>query len=280
MMDADERQLFADALVGALDGAADIDAALARLGWDEALQDDPRVAVSVLFEWQGRAAASSGALHAVMGAALGRAPAAVVLPMLGSTACPTVRGLALHAPAGLDARRLTGLDPALGLFEVTGPFDLDDGSGKWENAIAAGQRALAHELVGASRAMLDLASTHALERIQFDVPIATFQAVRHRLADSLVAIESAAAAVDAAWDEPGPLTASVAKALAGRSGRLVTKHCQQVLAGIGFTAEHPFHPYLRRVRVLDGLLGDARSLTRELGQSLLQAGELPPILAL
>ena len=280
MMDADERQLFAAALVGALDGATDIDAALAGLGWDEALQDDPRVAVSVLFEWQGRAAASSSALHAVMGAALGREPASVVLPRFGTTALPTERGLALHAPAGLDARPIRGLDPALGVFEVSGPFDLDEVSARWDDAIAAGQRALAHELVGASRAMLDLACAHALERIQFGVPIATFQAVRHRLADSLVAIESAAAAVDAAWDEPGPLTASVAKALAGRGGRLVTKHCQQVLAGIGFTAEHAFHPYLRRVRVLDGLLGDARSLTRELGQSLLAAGELPPMLAL
>ena len=272
MMDAQERELFAGALVGALDGAADIDTALVDLGWDDAFHHDPRVAVSVLFEWQGRAAASSSALHRVMGTA--------VLPVLGSTACPTERGLALHAPEGLDVRRISGLDPALGLFEVSGPFATHEVPATWADALSAGQRALAHELIGASRAMLDLACTHALERIQFDVPIASFQAVRHRLADSLVAIESAAAALDAAWDEPGPLTASVAKALAGRGGRLVTRHCQQVLAGIGFTSEHAFHPYLRRVRVLDGLLGDARSLTRELGQSLLQAGELPPILAL
>ena len=54
-----------------------------------------------------------------------------------------------------------------------------------------------------------------------------------------------------------------------------------MLAGIGFTTEHPFHRYLRRVLVLDGLLGDARSLTRELGEQLLcRRAELPPILAL
>ena len=159
-----------------------------------------------------------------------------------------------------------GIDPAFGRVTV-GSLDAA--------ALAAGRRAVAHELVGASRAMLDLARTHALERIQFDVPIASFQAVRHRLADSLVAIEAASAALDGAWDDGAPFTAAVAKATAGRSARLVARHAQQVLAGIGFTAEHPFHRYFRRVRVLDDLLGDTRTLTREIGQSLLQARSLP-----
>ena len=52
---------------------------------------------------------------------------------------------------------------------------------------------------GASRTMLDLAREHAVERVQFDRPIAGFQAVRHRLAETLVAIEAADAALDAAW---------------------------------------------------------------------------------
>jgi alkylation response protein AidB-like acyl-CoA dehydrogenase len=72
----------------------------------------------------------------------------------------------------------------------------------------------------------------------------------------------------------------MAKAIAGRAARLAAKHCQQVLAGIGFTLEHPLHRYLRRVRVLDGLLGDTRTLTRALGEELLRTGGLPPILPL
>ena len=52
--------------------------------------------------------------------------------------------------------------------------------------------------------MLDLARTHALERVQFGRPIASFQAVRHRLADALVAIEALDATLGAAGDEPEP----------------------------------------------------------------------------
>ena len=67
-----------------------------------------------------------------------------------------------------------------------------------------------------------------------------------------------------------PLTAALAKAIAGRSARTVARHSQQVLAGIGFTTEHPLHHYVRRVLLLDHLLGDARSLTTTLGDALLR----------
>ena len=54
---------------------------------------------------------------------------------------------------------------------------------------SAGAR-VAHQIAGACRTMLELAAAHALERVQFGRPIARFQAVRHRLADALVAIEA------------------------------------------------------------------------------------------
>ena len=72
----------------------------------------------------------------------------------------------------------------------------------------------------------------------------------------------------------------MAKAIAGRSGRTVARHAQQVLAGIGFTTEHAFHHHLRRTLVLDGLLGDARSLTIALGEQLLATRQLPGLLPL
>jgi alkylation response protein AidB-like acyl-CoA dehydrogenase len=128
--------------------------------------------------------------------------------------------------------------------------------------------------------MLELARAHALERVQFGRPIAGFQAVRHRLAEALVAIEAADGALAAAWDDPSPFAAGLAKALAGRGARTVARHAQQVLAGIGFTTEHPLHRYVRRVLVLDRLLGDARSLTRQLGEDLLARRSLPAILPL
>jgi alkylation response protein AidB-like acyl-CoA dehydrogenase len=187
---------------------------------------------------------------------------------------------------GLSRRAIGGLDPALGLVEVTGTAVTGTAATTstqavaWDAAVAAGQRAIAHELVGAAAAMLDLARDHAVVRVQFGVPIASFQAVRHRLADSLVAVESARGALEGAWEAGAALDAAVAKAIAGRSARLVARHAQQVLAGIGFTMEHPLHRYVRRVLVLDGLLGDARSLTCELGQRVLRDRGLPAVLPL
>ena len=72
----------------------------------------------------------------------------------------------------------------------------------------------------------------------------------------------------------------MAKAVAGRQAKTAAKHCQQVLAGIGFTVEHPFHRYVRRTLVLDALLGTAASLTMSLGSELIELRQLPPLLPL
>jgi alkylation response protein AidB-like acyl-CoA dehydrogenase len=182
-------------------------------------------------------------------------------------------------PRQLERRAVHGLDPSLGLFEVASEFELTDvapsGSTDWPGALALGQLALGHQLVGSGRAMLEQARTHALERTQFGRPVGTFQAVRHRLADSLVALEAAAALLDAAWDDPSPVAAAMAKAFAGRSARTVARHCQQVLAGIGFTTEHPLHRSVRRAIVLDQLLGAGSLLTRTLGADILSSAALP-----
>jgi hypothetical protein len=296
-------------------GAA-LDRALDELGWSEAMSVDPRSAVSCLFELQGGANVSSSALDGVVGSALGvkTGPSVgVVQPALGHWMAPgeivggdlAVRGvgtaslgtgttafvvarsdqrhLALEVTTGdLMLRSVHGMDPRLGLVEVSGDHvpvaaEHDLASGEWPRAIALAQLALGHELVGASRAMLELACRHALERIQFGRPIATFQAVRHRLADTLVAVESADAALVSAWDEGSPQAAAMAKALAGRSARTTTRHCQQVLAGIGFTAEHDLHHYVRRVLVLDELFGNSRALTAALGHELLATRTLPSL---
>jgi len=280
-MDAEELELFRASLRQATAGNTGkaLDDALHELGWRDALVADRRAAVSTLFELQGSANATSSALDMVMGV-----DGPVVLPRLGSSDQPTTRGLGTFAfanskPEGVTVRPLGGLDPTLGLVEVSGDLPATT-SDAWSAAVAAGQIALAHELVGASRAMLQLARDHAIERIQFGRPIAAFQAVRHRLAESFVAIEAADAALAAAWEHESPTNAALAKAVAGRSARIVARHCQQVLAGIGFTTEHPFHRYLRRVLVLDGLLGDTRSLIKALGEEMLGTRRVPPILPL
>lgn len=191
----------------------------------------------------------------------------------------------LAVPADrLERRPVHGMDPALGVCLVggtvaAGPMAAVGPSGhqaapRWDEAVAVGRLAAAHTLLGAARTMLELARTHALDRVQFGRPIAGFQAVRHRLADTLVAIEGAEALADAAWSDGGPTLAISAKAAAGDAARVAARHCQQVLAGIGFTAEHPFHRYLRRIAVVDQLLGSAAALTRALGAAVLASGKV------
>ena len=310
-MDQEERGLFTKGIqhATASSSGADLDAALEDLGWRDALASDPATTVAILFEHQGSASTSSSALGVVVAAALGvelDGATSVVLPIAGHSSAPmaggVVGGLGLatiidhpHAlvptddgaelvdTSSLELRAIGGMDPRLGLVAVTGSVGSSEAiatTGDWETAVAAGQRALAHELVGASRTMLALAREHALDRVQFDRPIAGFQAVRHRLADSLVAIEAADAAATAAWDDGSRFTAALAKAVAGRSARLVARHAQQVLAGIGFTTEHPLHHSIRRALVLDQLLGDARSLTESVGAELLATRRLPNLLPL
>jgi len=284
-----------------------LDAALDEVGWLDALEADQRTAVSVLFERQGAANATSSALGWVLARSLGLdSRGGVVLPALGRWDPPgdldgtrlRVHGLGRGrwvvastgekdlafdvSTAALDLRPVRGVDPWLGLVEVTGEVagaETQPVMG-WDAAVAVGRLAVGHELVGGSRTMLTLAREHALERIQFGRPIATFQAVRHRLAETLVAIEAAQAALDGAWLDRSPQAAAMAKAVAGRSARTAARHCQQVLAGIGFTTEHPLHRYVRRVLVLDQLLGSSNVLTKQLGTELLRTRQLPPLLPL
>jgi Acyl-CoA dehydrogenase, C-terminal domain len=319
-MDTAERALFADTvrLLTVQHSGADLDAALGGLGWAEALTVERPTAVSVLFEAMGEANATSSALDQVLGSVL--APpnndiVAVALPPIRTCDAParvdgaqvTVHGIGTKATASHDTvlvvaseqsgytsfvmptsalklERVHGLDPDLGLAELTGSLERASLAGgvvvDWRATMAVGQLALGHELVGAARTMLELARVHALERMQFGRAIASFQAVRHRLSESLVAIEAAAALLTAAWEEPDPVVAAMAKATAGRSARTVARHCQQVLAGIGFTTEHAFHHYLRRTVVLDQLLGAGRDLTRQLGEDVLAAGPLPATFSL
>ncbi|MFY9765423.1 MAG: acyl-CoA dehydrogenase family protein, partial [Mycobacterium sp.] len=141
--------------------------------------------------------------------------------------------------------------------------------------LAAGRHALGWWLVGSSRAMLSLARQHALDRVQFGKPVASFQAIRHRLAETLVAVEGAEATLLAAAAEPDELGFLLAKAAAGQAALVAARHCQQVLGGIGFTAEHELHRHVKRSLVLDGILGSARELTREAGATLHAKGFAP-----
>jgi hypothetical protein len=180
-----------------------------------------------------------------------------------------------------------GIDPTAGWGHVrftvprasVATHDSAEARSGWEQAVAAGQRATAHELVAIGRTMLGLAVEHVSERRQFGVPIGSFQAVQHRLADVCLWQHCAEEALGEAWQERDGRSAALAKTLAGRFVTASAKHCQQVLGGMGFTWEHDFHRYLRRSLLLEPVLGSAGELRRQLGRAVIETGGTLPRLA-
>ncbi|WP_197499152.1 acyl-CoA dehydrogenase family protein, partial [Mycobacterium sp. E3298] len=114
-------------------------------------------------------------------------------------------------------------------------------------------------------------------RVQFGRHISSFQAIRHRLAETLVAIQGAEATLHVAThsDDHDGLASLLAKAAAGQAALTAARHCQQVLGGVGFTAEHALHHHVKRSLTLDGLLGNTRELTRDAGKALVDRGFAP-----
>ena len=182
-------------------------------------------------------------------------------------------------PARLEFVPIDGIDPALGLVRVRGSVPMDEAPAVTDAAPSAVsqacRRTLAHELLGATDAMLTMATDYAKVRQQFGQPIGGFQAVKHRLADVYVARQAAAAVVEESWRSDPECTTVAAKALAAHTGALASENCLQVLGAIGFTLEHDLHRFLRRVKVLDRLHGSERALRTELGQLLRARGRVP-----
>ena len=128
--------------------------------------------------------------------------------------------------------------------------------------------------------MLDLARAHAVERVQFGRPIARSRPCATGSPTRSSRSRRSTPTLGAAADEPNPLTAALAKATAGRTARTVATHCQQVLAGIGFTTDHPFHRFLKRTMVLDGLFGRPTTSSSTSGAQLLATRCVPTLIEL
>jgi hypothetical protein len=184
--------------------------------------------------------------------------------------------------------RLDGTDETVTLFSTEGKvdtstaswFDEPDASAAWDAAVAAGRWALGAELVGIGRHVVTQAVSYAGERQQYGRPIGTFQAVQHRLASAHATVVGASHVVAEAAASGSVWTALVAKAIAGRAAEDACTQAQQVYGAIGFTWEHELHRYLRRVYMLDRLLGDWRTLEFEIGTTLQSTGQVPKIGAL
>ena len=263
-MDSESLQLLEDGLRKTMTTASgqQLDAALAELGWLEMLDEMPETAVPLVFRLLGETGAHAPVLNDVVLRAAGREGGGTV-PMRY-----TGGSWVIWARTG---------EPSSVLGDELPIHPVPEGDSV---PVGPGRHALGWWLVGAGRAMLALARQHALDRSQFGRPVASFQAIRHRLAETLVAIEGAEATLLAAAAEPDELSFLLAKAAAGQAALTASRHCQQVLGGIGFTAEHELHRHIKRALVLDGLLGSSRELTREAGATLRAKGFAPRLVQL
>jgi alkylation response protein AidB-like acyl-CoA dehydrogenase len=256
--DSESLRLLEDALRKTMlsTSGAELDAALADLGWAEMLADMPDVAIPLVFRLLGETGSHASVLNDVMLETVGGLPGGTPpMPYAGGGWVVWERqDTTNQVLGGLPLRRVPEGE-LMRMFEA--------------------RRALGWWLVGTARTMLALARQHALDRVQFGRPISTFQAVRHRLAETLVAIEGAEATLSLPGADNPDLTALLAKAAAGKAALTAARHCQQVLGGIGFTAEHDLHHHVKRALVLDGLLGSSRELTRKAGAGLRARGSSP-----
>jgi len=168
--------------------------------------------------------------------------------------------------------------PAMDLTRTLSWADLDATpairiGGPEASARLGGLGALASsaELLGGSGRVLELATEYAKDRVQFGVPIGSFQAVKHRCADMLVDVEGmrsatwyaawAASTVEAGWE----LAASTAKVWGADASRRVMASGLQVHGGIGFTWEHDLHLYMKRSQFDRVSFGDASFHRQRLG---------------
>ena len=270
---------------------------------------EARVAAFALFRAHGRELATTPALGALVAApylaALGAEAGSAVAAISSAALHGPASDGALLVVGDVSGRRLLVDRPSSGVSivepedAILHPLDLP---GRLQLAVldtrsrgvavdpadlalvrrrstALGRIALADEMLGAAEGAVALAVAYAGVREQFGEPIGRFQAVRHLLAwahtdcVAIAAVVRRAVLLGDAGDEIDTGSDSViAKALAGRNGRVACERAMQVLGGIAFTAEHDHHHHHSRVLALDGLLGTSADLTLQLGGWLRSAG--------
>jgi alkylation response protein AidB-like acyl-CoA dehydrogenase len=131
--------------------------------------------------------------------------------------------------------------------------------------------------LGLSERTLEMTARYTRERMQFGVPIGSFQAVQHRLADCYIdlesmrwttwrAVERAAAGLAAARE------CAVAKFWAADGGARIAASCQHLHGGIGVDLDYPIHRYFLHSKSLELALGGATPQLVRLGRDLAASG--------
>ena len=188
---------------------------------------------------------------------------------------------AVIAAGGAPVTLQPTIDPARPLARLDGPVD----GARVDAAPALADRGLlatAAQLVGAGRQLLDLSVSYAMTREQFGKQIGSFQAIKHQLADMLLAIEFARPMVHrAAYSLTHRLPTasrdcSAAKVAAATAGLRAVRTALQVHGAIGYTEELDTQVWFKRVWWLVAAWGDA-DVHRRAVATALRAGDLARI---
>jgi alkylation response protein AidB-like acyl-CoA dehydrogenase len=130
-------------------------------------------------------------------------------------------------------------------------------------AVEEATAAIALAMCGTCRAIFEITLQYVKDRHQYERPIGSFQAVKHRMVDMYLAVERAtslayfAALAIAEDDDRRGLAVAMAKAAAGECQRLVVQEGLQLHGGIGLTWEHDLHLFLKRAKSADEVFGSA-----------------------
>ncbi|MBD0842616.1 acyl-CoA dehydrogenase family protein [Streptomyces sp. TRM68416] len=159
----------------------------------------------------------------------------------------TPQGLFLspgHGPVrpSLDpARRLTALEPGGELLTREPPVD---------DALALARLTTAAQALGVGLALLDRTVAHVRRRTQFGVPVGSFQAVKHRLADARIALDFARPLVLGAALTMAAPDIAAAKLTACEAAHTTARTALQLHGAIGYTAEYDLSLWLTKARAL------------------------------
>lgn len=177
---------------------------------------------------------------------------------------PSTKGVTVQPLDGMDLTRryarvvFDGVEvPA---SATVGKFGPD--SGELETQFALALSLQCAETVGATDRMYETTLEYMKDRKAFGRPIGSYQALKHRLADMLLWLESAKAVTDAALkavqlDADASNAASLAKAYVADRCPVIVRECLQLHGGIGYTWEYDLHLYLRRVETNAAIYGGA-----------------------
>jgi len=162
----------------------------------------------------------------------------------------------------VTAETITTVDPTRRLARVTAgssePIGTDPGLADTAAIL------LAAEQVGAAARCLELTVAYTKERVQFGRPIGSFQALKHRMADLYVAVQSARAVVGDAVAEPTATAAALARLAASEAFTMVAGEAIQLHGGIAITWEHDIQLYFKRAHGSAQLFGPPSDQLRKL----------------